>query len=68
MKTTLRIALMSLAVAVGFGTAAMTAIAASGDDLVTICFRGRTVGVPTYLLPRYLAVTGTTIGPCVVTP
>lgn len=66
MKTSKRIAMMTLAGIVGLGGAAVTALA-QGDDLVTLCFRNRTVRVPSYLVSRYLAVPGTTAGPCAVT-
>lgn len=36
-------------------------------DTVTICFRGRTVIVPSYLLSRYIAA-GATPNACVTTP
>jgi hypothetical protein len=41
---------------------------ADPTDLVTICFRNRTVQVPLYLLPRYQAVAGTTLGECLTSP
>ena len=66
MKTTKRIVMMTLAGVVGLGGAAVTALA-QGDELVTLCFRNRTIQVPAYLVNRYLAVIGTTAGPCVVT-
>jgi len=66
MKTSKRITLIALAVLSGLGAAGVTAFA-QGDELVTICFRNRTVQVPNYLLPRYLAVAGTTQGPCIPT-
>ncbi len=47
------------------GGAAVTALAVGGDDLVTLCFRNRTIQVPFYLINRYLAVPGTTTGPCI---
>ena len=59
--------MLTLAGVVGLGGAAITALA-QGDDLVTICYRNRTVQVPFYLLNRYLAVPGTTTGPCITTP
>ena len=37
-------------------------------DLVSICFRGRTIQVPTYLKDRYLAVPGSLNGPCPSSP
>ena len=58
---------LALAVVIGLGSIVTSAIA-QGDTLVTICFRNRTVQVPTYLLPRYLAVPGTNPGACPVTP
>ena len=67
MKTSKRLALIAVAGFVGFGAVAASALA-QGDTLVTICYRNRTVQVPTYLLPRYLIVAGTTRGACVVTP
>ena len=67
MKTSKKAILMALAVIVGLGGAAVTALA-QGDSLVTLCFRNRTVQVPSYLVPRYLATPGTTAGPCVVSP
>ena len=56
--------MMTLAGVVGLGGAAVTALAVGGDDLVTLCFRNRTIQVPFYLINRYLAVPGTTTGPC----
>ena len=67
MKTSKKATLMALAVIVGLGGAAATALA-QGDALVTLCFRNRTVQIPFYLVPRYLAVPGTTSGKCIVTP
>ena len=59
--------MMTLAGVVGLGGAAATALA-QGDDLVTLCFRNRTIQVPFYLISRYLAVPGTMAGPCPVSP
>ena len=42
--------------------------AADPTDLVTICFRNRTIQVPLYLIPRYQSVFGTTLGPCPTSP
>ena len=67
MKTLKKPLLTALAVIVGLGGAAVTAFA-QGDDLVTLCFRNRTIQVPFYLVNRYLAIPGTTGGPCIVTP
>ena len=66
MKTAKRIAIMSIAAVVGLGGAAVTALA-QGDALVTLCFRNRTIQVPSYLVGRYVTA-GATSGPCVVTP
>jgi hypothetical protein len=58
-----------VALAVLSGAAAFTAydlnaaVNISGDDLVTLCFRGRTIGVPFYLRNRYVA-NGALDGPC----
>lgn len=48
--------LLMLAVAVvsGLGAAVTSAIAQSNDDLVLICYRGRTIQVPSYLVARYV--------------
>ncbi|MEO7677023.1 MAG: immunoglobulin domain-containing protein [Verrucomicrobiota bacterium] len=42
-------------------------IGLSQTDLVTMCFRGRTIQVPSYLVSRYTA-NGATIGPCTPPP
>jgi hypothetical protein len=50
-----------------FSAALVFALAASvchADELVTLCFRNRTVHVPDYLVDRYLAAPGTTMGTC----
>jgi hypothetical protein len=67
MKTSKQFVLLALAGIVALGTAATTVLAA-GDDLVTLCYRNRTIQVPSYLLTRYLAVVGTTPGQCNPTP
>jgi hypothetical protein len=66
MKTSKRFMQMALAGIVGMGAIVTSAIA--DDTLVTLCFRNRTIQVPSYLVPRYIAVAGTTPGACVVTP
>ncbi len=64
----------SLILAVVAGASAFSILAplraaADPTDLVTICFRNRTIQVPQYLVPRYQAIPGTLIGqPCPVTP
>jgi ABC-type sugar transport system substrate-binding protein len=52
----------------GFSLLAPLSVTADATDLVTICFRNRTIEVPLYLLPRYQAVLGTTLGPCPTSP
>ena len=68
MKHTKRSLSLTLAIIVGLGGAAATALAQTGDAVVTLCFRNRTIKVPSYLSARYLARPGTTAGPCVTTP
>ena len=67
MKHSKRLFLLSLAIIVGFGGAAATALAQSGDTIVTMCYRNRTIKVPAYLVNRYLAKPGTTRGACPTT-
>ena len=62
--------LFSLAIAVGFGGIAATALAQSGDSVVSLCYRGRNIKVPAYLLGRYTAKGASpnpTNAPCTVT-
>ena len=54
MKQSKRLFLSSLAIIVGFGGVAATALAQSGDTIVEMCYRSRTIKVPSYLTPRYL--------------
>ena len=61
-----RLLILSLAVITGAGSL-LTAIAQSGDDPVTMCFRGRTITVPFYLRPRYMA-NGAIDGVCPTSP
>ena len=56
----------SLAIIVALGGA--TAFAQTGDAVVTLCYRGRTIKVPSYLVARYLAKVGTTTGACITNP
>jgi len=65
MKTSKRITLIALAILSGLGAAGVNALA-QGDELVTMCFRNRTIQVPNYLVPRYFGA-GATVGPCIVT-
>ena len=64
MKHSKRFLILSLATIVGLGGAAATALAQQGDTIVTLCYRNRTIKVPSYLAARYLAKQGTTSGPC----
>lgn len=64
MKQTKRLFLFSIAIIVGLGGVAATALAQSGDAVVTLCYRNRTIKVPSYLVARYLAKPGTTTGAC----
>ena len=64
MKHSNRFLLLSLAIIVGLGGAAATALAQAGDTIVTLCYRNRTIKVPSYLAQRYLNRPGTTSGPC----
>ena len=66
MKQSKRFFLFSLAIIVGLGGAAATALAQSGDTIVSLCYRNRTIKVPSYLTPRYI-VKGATIGACPAT-
>ena len=66
MKHSKRLFLLSLAVIIGLGGAAATALAQSGDTIVTLCYHNRTIKVPSYLVPRYVAK-GATRGSCPTT-
>ena len=59
MRSIALLATTSLAFLVGENVA----FAQAGDQLVTLCFRNRTIQVPFYLVSRYTA-NGATIGPC----
>ena len=70
MKHSKRFFLFSLALIVGLGGAAVTAIAQSGDTIVPMCYRNRAIQVPSYLVPRYIAKgarSNPTGAPCVPT-
>ena len=47
--------LLILALAAITGAGSLVTALAQGDTPVTMCFRGRTIQVPFYLVPRYLA-------------
>ncbi len=53
----------SLRLSLAFFVGENAAFAQAGDQLVTLCFRNRTIQVPFYLVSRYTA-NGATIGPC----
>lgn len=53
-----------LAIALGVGLFATDVLA---YNLITICYRTRTIEVPDYLYPRYITA-GATDGACPVTP
>ena len=48
-------------------SAVLTSAIAADDDLVFLCYRSRTIQVPSYLVPRYI-LKGATTGACLVTP
>ncbi len=72
MKHSKRFFLLSLAAIVGLGGAAATALAQSGDTVVSMCYRGRKISVPSYLVSRYITKGAVTLVPpatnCTVTP
>ena len=68
MRKSKRFLTLSLAVILGagafeFDSLLTTPAFAQTDFLVTMCFRNRTIQVPFYLRPRYIAG-GATDGPC----
>jgi hypothetical protein len=68
-KRPLSLVLAIVAGASAFSILAPLRAAADPTDLVTICFRNRTIQVPQYLVPRYQAVPDTLIGQaCPTTP
>lgn len=54
MKQSKRLFLLSLVVVAGFGGGAATALAQSGSTIVKLCYRNRTISVPSYLTARYV--------------
>jgi hypothetical protein len=67
-KRSISLALAFVAAASAFSILAPLSAVADPTDLVTICFRNRTIQVPSYLLARYQAIPGTTNGPCPTSP
>jgi ABC-type sugar transport system substrate-binding protein len=63
MNKTARSLMMLLAVVAGIGASSLTSYAVSSTDLVTLCFRGRTIQVPFYLAYKYYAF-GAVDGEC----
>jgi hypothetical protein len=68
MRKSRRFLMLSLAVILGAGAFGLDSILtppalAQTDTLVTMCFRNRTIQVPFYLRPRYIAG-GAMDGPC----
>lgn len=58
--------MLALAFVAG-ATPLLTALAVSGDDFVTMCYKTRTIQVPFYLRLRYIGA-GAMDGPCPVSP
>ena len=65
--------LLALVIVFAAGTSAVSAAApkranaaTSGDKLVKLCYRARTIQVPFYLKQRYTS-NGATVGACVTT-
>ena len=61
-----KILILALAVVAGAGPF-LPSVFAAGDTLVTICYRGRTIQVPFYLMTRYTN-NGATPGTCPTSP
>jgi hypothetical protein len=67
-KRSISLALAIIAGASSFALVESLRAAADPSDLVTLCFRGKTIQVPLYLADRYKAVPGTTVGACNTSP
>ena len=65
MKSSKHLLMLAVAIVGGLG-AAITSAVAAGDDLVLLCYRQRTIQVPSYLVARYV-FKGASAGACVVT-
>ena len=61
--THLHVKAVAFLLGLGLGTSAFYA-RAQGDDIVSLCVNHVTMRVPFYLINRYLAIPGTTIGEC----
>ena len=68
MKQSKRFFLLSLAILIGLGGGTATALPKAGSTIVTLCYRKRTIKVPSFVAARFLAKPGTTAGACPVTP
>ena len=58
---------MSLGAIVVGGSFIVPSSKGANDDLVPLCYRGKTIQVPIYLKPRYITK-GAMNGPCPVSP
>ena len=67
MRTSKHFLMLVVAIVGGLGAAVTSALAQSGDDLQFLCYRNRTIQVPSYLVVRYI-FKGATSGKCIVTP
>lgn len=63
MKQSKHFFMLSLAIIAGLGGAAASALAQTGDTIRPLCYRNRTINVPSYLVARYL-FKGATQGAC----
>jgi hypothetical protein len=58
-----RMALLGLVVCAGLASVSSAVTPGNGEQLVTLCYRNRTIQVPVYLVSRYVTY-GATVGPC----
>ena len=58
-----RLLLLLVALVTGLGAFNMTSHAVSGTELITLCFRGKTIQAPYYLRFKYYGL-GAFDGPC----
>ena len=64
MKISKHFLMLAVAIVGGLG-AVITSALADGDELVILCYRDRTIQVPSYLVPRYV-LKGAVAGSCPV--
>lgn len=62
-----KVLLMLGAAVIGAMGASVSSAVAGPDDLVLICYRTRTIQVPSYIVSRFI-FKGATAGACVTTP